>query len=101
MTICYTGDYNPNYPRHRVIIRGLRENGVTVIERPLPRNGYLRLFSILRTKADMFFFGYSDSRFVWLARLLTTKPIIWDAFYSIYDNWVFDRKLVEPRSVDR
>ncbi len=99
MTICYTGDYNPNYPRHRVIIRGLRENGIEVIERPIPRKGYLQLFSVMRTRADIFFFGYSDSRFVWLARLLTTKPIIWDAFYSLYDNWVFDRKLVGPRSV--
>ena len=100
MTICYTGDYSPEYPRHRVLIRGLRENGVDVIERPVTTRR--ELISTIRKHnalVDYFFMGYSDSRIVWLARLVTRKPIIWDAFYSKYDNWVFDRKLASPRSV--
>jgi len=32
MTICYFGDYNSNYSRNRVIIKGLKENGVNVLE---------------------------------------------------------------------
>src|SRR3989338_2228888 len=104
MTICYTGDYNPSYPRHRVIIRGLRESGVTVIEAPLPRKGFSKYIRLVRAmmrnrRADVFFFGYSDSRIVWLARIFTGKPILWDAFYSLYDNWVFDRKLARPGSL--
>jgi len=32
-------------------------------------------------------------------RVLTLKPIVWDAFYSLYDNWVFDRKLAQKGSL--
>ncbi len=100
MTICYTGDYNPDYPRHRVLISGLRGNGVEVLECPIktPRE-LIRTIRTHNKKVDYFFMGYSDSRMVWLAKLFARKPILWDAFYSLYDNWVFDRKLVAPRSL--
>ncbi len=100
MIICYIGDYNPLYPRHRVIIRGLRENGVEVIECPIKT--LRELIDVIRKhnkQADYFFIGYSDSRMFWMARLFAKKPILWDAFYSLYDNWVFDRKLVRPGSI--
>lgn len=32
MTVCYFGTYESNYPRNRIIIDGLRKNGVEVIE---------------------------------------------------------------------
>ncbi len=100
MTICYTGDYNPNYPRHRVIIRGLREQGVEIIERPVKTLGELiHAIRAHNSSVDYFFLGYSDSRWVWLVKMFARKPIIWDAFYSLYDNWVFDRKLARPGSL--
>src|SRR3989344_1106432 len=100
MIICYTGDYNPSYPRHRVLIRGLLENGVEVLECPTTTHRALvRTIMEYNSKVDYFFLGYSDSRIVWLARLVAKKPIVWDAFYSLYDNWVFDRKLAGPGSL--
>ena len=87
MTICYFGNFNPDYARNKVIIKGLEENGVKVV------------YS-LRVPHDLVIVGYSDSRWVVpLARLLSRKKIVWDAFYSLYDSWVFDRKLVSPRSL--
>ncbi len=87
MTILYFGDFNPDYARNRVIIRGLEQNGARVI------------YSI-RSAHDFVIVGYSDSRWTMpLAWLLCRKPIVWDAFYSLYDSWVFDRKLVSPSSV--
>ena len=34
MRVCYFGTYStgPGYPRNRVIIKGLRENGIEVVE---------------------------------------------------------------------
>ena len=87
MTICYFGNFNPDYPRNRIIIKGLEQNGVRVV------------YS-LRVPHDLVIVGYSDARWpVIVAKLLSRKPIVWDAFYSLYDAWVFDRKLVSPRSL--
>jgi len=104
--ICYFGDYDPEYARNRVIIKGLKENGVEVIEcndRARGVKKYLNLFKKFKSIKGKFNFvivGYSDSRFpLILAKLLTRKPVIWDAFYSIYDSYVFDRKLVKPKSL--
>ena len=32
MKVCHFGISNPDYPRNRIIVRGLRENGVGVVE---------------------------------------------------------------------
>jgi glycosyltransferase involved in cell wall biosynthesis len=36
MRVCYFGTYDKNYPRNRIIIQGLRANGVEVDERHIP-----------------------------------------------------------------
>ncbi len=106
MKICYFGDFNPEYPRNRVIIKGLRENGVDVLicqDKTCGLRKFLNLVRVhkkIKRDYNFLFVGYSDSRFmVPLAKLICRKPIIWDAFYSLYDSWVFDRKLVAPQSL--
>ncbi|MBI3571978.1 hypothetical protein HY091_00365 [Candidatus Kaiserbacteria bacterium] len=103
MTILYFGDYDPEYARNRVIISGLRQNGATVLECRTASRGFsgirelARLHRKFRGKYDLLLVGYSDSRFmVPVARFLTARPVVWDAFYSLYDSWVYDRKLVSP-----
>lgn len=105
MKICYFGDFNPEYARNRVILKGLKENGVEVLichTTAKGLNGLIDLFKKhrhLKNKYDILIVGYSDSRtMVPLARLISNKKIVWDAFYSIYDSWVFDRKLVKSGS---
>jgi len=105
MTICYFGDYNSNYSRNRVIIKGLKENGVNVLECNVGEKGIKKIFNLIKkhkeitNKYDLMIVGYSDSRFlVPLAKILTNKPVVWDAFYSLYDSWIFDRKIVSPKS---
>lgn len=104
MTVAYLGDYDPTYSRHRLLLRSLRELGVTVVETQLPAHGWAKHLALVRAVRSYrrrgisaILFAYSNSRLVWLARLFTRLPIIWDAFYSLYDNWVFDRKLAAPR----
>ena len=107
-TIGYFGlrDFDPAYARNRVIISGLRQNGATVIlcrtaERGLPAIWRLiKEFNANKHKFDAVIIGYSDSRLpVIIIKSLFRKLVIWDAFYSIYDAYVYDRGLVKPRSL--
>lgn len=104
MKVCYFGDYVPTYPRHIVLQRGLRQAGAEVVEVQLKNTGFRKYFEIVRRlneipkDADLILVAYSNSRFVWFLRLLTKKRIVWNAFYSIYNNWVFDRKRVKQGS---
>ena len=89
-TVLYYGDFDPNYSRNRVIMLGLERNGIRIVRS-------------WRESHDAVIVGYSDSRWTvpvaWLHNLFSGKPLIWDAFYSLYDSWVFDRKLVSPHGL--
>jgi hypothetical protein len=61
MTILYFGNYNPNYSRNRVLIRGLRENGVKVVECNVKRSGFLSLFFLLLNVFGKIFDSKADS----------------------------------------
>ncbi|MGD0976850.1 MAG: glycosyltransferase [Minisyncoccia bacterium] len=106
MKICYFGDFDPEYARNRVIIRGLKENGADVLFCHTTLTGLKGLWDLFKKhrslgdKYDILIVGYSDSRFIApLAWLISDKKIIWDAFYSLYDSWVYDRKIVAPGSL--
>ncbi|HPL95307.1 MAG TPA: glycosyltransferase [bacterium] len=107
MTICYFGDYHPNYPRHKILINGLRLNGVEVIEKRTEKRGLAKYVDLIKMilainydkNIALVLVAYSDSRFVWLLKIFAKKPLIWNAFYSIYDNWIYDRKLASPLSL--
>lgn len=102
MKICYFGDYDPEYSRTRVLIKGLRENGIEIKEcndRSRGIKRYLVLIGKIKTLLpfDVLLVGYSNSRLMVLwARILWRGPLLWDALYSLYDSWVFDRKRVMP-----
>lgn len=105
MTICFFGTYDPNYARNRIVRRGLESQGVTIVECHVEqgRGAWRQLVKKLRQQNgqfDMLLVPYTgETRWlVPLARLLSRKPIIWDAFYSAYDAWVYDRQLVSPWS---
>jgi len=104
-SICYFGNFDPEYARNRVIIKGLRENGVQVhLCRTQEKNIYRKYKDLKKQlqgipEYDILVVGYSDSRsLVPIAKILSSKKVIWDAFYSIYDAWVWDRKLIKPLS---
>ena len=97
MRILYFGSYDPNYARNWVLINGLRQNGVDVLE--LKRNpGRLALpklfFDYLKFKQnyDVMIVGFPGQEVMFLARLLTwRKPIVFDAFTSHYGGYILDR----------
>lgn len=104
MKILYFGAYDPGYPRNRTLINGLRYAGATVVEcNDRSRFGlkYLKLilkFWRLRKSFDVMVVGFPGQESVILARLLSSAPIIFDAFTSHYGGHVLDRKTHGPNS---
>ncbi len=97
MTICYFGIYNPDYSRNRIYISGLRANGIEVIECSDRSRGLMKYFKLIAKhrlvngKYDAMIVGYPGYTVVWLARLLTGKPIIYDALCTHYEAQVLSR----------
>jgi len=126
MKVCYFGTYDVEQSRNNVIIQGLRQNGVEVVECHvrLWRNtadkirsvkgglfnpgllgralsSYLRLFKRYTEIGDydVMVVGYAGHFDIFLARLLTIfsrKPLVFDALLSLTETIIEDRGLV-PR----
>ncbi|HNT74098.1 MAG TPA: glycosyltransferase [Anaerolineae bacterium] len=114
LRVCYFGTYRAEYSRNRIMIEGLRRNGVEVIEchetlwqgiddRVKVAGGgwkhFAFLIRVLKTYArllwqyrqvgayDVLVVGYPGQLDVFLARVLAwlrRKPLVWDVFMSIY-----------------
>ena len=97
MRVCYFGIYNPNYSRNKILISGLRVNGIDVIECRTDKRGILKYLDLIkkhwkiRDDYDVLAVGYPGFQSVILARFLTRKSIVFDAFLSMYDSMVLDR----------
>lgn len=106
MKLIYFGDYNPDYTRTRILLKGLRSAGAEVVEINERGAGvavYFRLwkrFVSYRGDYDALIIGYGDRRGLPIfARCIGAKNIVWEALFSKYDNWVHDRKLATPHSL--
>lgn len=97
MKILYFGTYDPAYPRNKVLIKGLRKNGVEVVEindRSRSFLKYLKLFFRYwksRGRPDAMVVGFPGQESMFLAKLLTNKPLIFDTFTSHYGGHILDR----------
>lgn len=105
MKILYFGFYNSGYSRNRNLIQGLISNGVEVIECNVPKGSW-RSFPILFWKYlrmdknfDALVVGFPGQEAMLLARFLTRKPIIFDAFTSHFGGYILDRKRYSPKSL--
>ncbi len=102
MIVCYFGIYNKDYARNRVIITGLRKNGVKVIEYSSRKPSLVKYFDLIgqylgkRKKFDLMVVGFPGQVVMILAKLICRKKIVFDAFVSLYDTYVFDRKTASP-----
>lgn len=103
MVICYFGIYKPSYSRNKILLSGLKGNGVEILECRTDKNGALKYFDLIkkhwqiRNDYDVMFVAYPGFQSVILAKFLTSKPIIFDAFVSMYDSMVSDRKKVSKK----
>lgn len=104
LTVCYFGTYAPEYNRNKVLISGLRENGVDVIECHTNSKSFFKYVDLVKKhwkvkkRYDVMIVGFQGLQAIILAKFLTRKTIIFDSFLSIYDSMVMDRKSVKAGS---
>ena len=129
MRVCMFGTYEAAYDRNQVLMRGMREAGVEVIECHVPlwetmryktsafkgpaqyvviaaklALAYLQLCFryVLAPPHDIVLVGYLGHFDVFPARLLSwlrRKPLVFDAFVSLYDTSVEDREVFRRGSL--
>lgn len=101
MAVCYFGIYKSAYTRNRIMIQGLRENGVEVLEcntRETVFGKYVYLarnYWKIRKRCDVIIVGFPGHTIMplaWLLAKLSGKKIIFDVFVSLYDSIILDRK---------
>ena len=102
--VLYVSSYIPNYVRTETLLNIFKRNKIKVV---VIRGGAraLRYFSaffrtIIRLKdCDMLFLAFRAQEMLPFFRIITRKPIIFDAFVSLYDTLCFDRKVCAPDSI--
>ena len=110
MRVCYFGPYDLEYSRNRVVIKGLRKNGVEVLEYNSTSNirllDYIKLlknhgkldFDVVMLGARGAYYGQP---LVPIMKKLTNKPIVFDAILTLYETQVVDRKYVNSKSISQ
>lgn len=97
LRVCYFGIYNPEFSRNKVYIRGLRENGVSVVECNDKSPGLLKYWKLfrkhwdMRNKYDILVVGYPGHIITPFAKLISRKPVILDALCSLYESLILSR----------
>ncbi len=106
LRICYFGHYDPSYSRNRVILKALKRAGANVVEVHSHFRGIRRwwtlLLSGLAAQFDVLFVGFpghTDVPLGWIIASLKGRPLVFDAFLSLYDTAVFDRQTVRSNSL--
>ncbi len=108
MKICFFGIYDPSYSRNNILLSGFAKAGIDVIEcRADWRDPwrYIKLWSslrLLRNQYDCIYAAYPSPVPTIIARLISRKPVISDAFYSMFDAVVIDRQEIafwHPRAI--
>jgi glycosyltransferase involved in cell wall biosynthesis len=127
MRVVFWGTYDTGKPRVRILIRGLKENGVEVIEchkevwsgiedKSQIKGPFSKVLLLLKwllaypvliwrylrlPRHDVVIVGYLgqlDVLVLWPFARLRGIPIVWDAFLSLYNTVVEDRRMVGQRN---
>ncbi len=106
--VCFFGIYDPGYSRNRVLRHAFEKNGFVVVEcrvDPKRESGVKKYYALVKEfrkineeKFEHVIVCFPGHSVVWLARILFGKRIIFDAFLSLYDSNVLDRKLYSSSS---
>lgn len=105
ITVCYFGIFDPEYSRNRIFIKGLKKQGVEVLLCVSAQQGIWKYVDLIRKhwairrRYDVMVIGYPGQQSAIVARLVTGKPIIFDALVSLYDSMVDDRAVLNKKSL--
>lgn len=102
--VLYVSTYIPNYVRTETVLNILQRNKISV-KPVLVCNRRFRCFlTFFRTifslrECNVIFLAFRSHEILPIFRLITRKPIIFDAFVSVYDTLCFDRKIFKQDSI--
>ena len=106
MKICFICGREPEYARNRIILNGLKMNGVEVVEcTSSSKSALKRFFSVMlrlpfkKRGCDAVFVGFFGQPLMPFVKLLTRKKIVFDAFLSANATQVFDKQVVKKDSL--
>jgi len=104
LRILYISTYRPAYTRTETLLELMEkcQINVTKILAGGSRSRYIKaVYNLIKCQkhCDLVFVAFRGHEILPLIKLLTRKPIIFDAFLSVYDTLCFDRKVFEPQSV--
>jgi glycosyltransferase involved in cell wall biosynthesis len=107
LKILFISGRESTYTRNSVILKGLKEIGVEIIEcTDTSKSYFFRYPKVLlkfifknQNRFDVIFIGFLGQPLVPIIKKLSNKPIIFDAFLSTYDTMCFDRKKLKPESI--
>lgn len=104
--IIFTCGREPEYPRNSLIRHALGKYFELTEVTDHSRWVFFRYFRLIiklfiatRSEHDLVFIGFHGYVLALITKLLTRKPIILDAFTSVYDTFCFDRKTFPPDSI--
>ena len=95
--ICYFGVYDPDRTRNKVYISGLRQNGAEIIECSDKSRGLIKYYKLfikhwkIRNKYDVMIVGYAGHPIVPLAKLISKKPVVFNAMISLSEVNIVSR----------
>jgi len=105
LKVCYWPGRESSYSRTRVILRGLKQAGIEVYDCSSEGStfsrflkGFLKFLSV-KKKSDLILVGFFGHFLVPVVRLFTKKKIILDAFVSVYQTMVFDRRVFKSKGI--
>lgn len=107
MKILFISGRESAYTRNAVILKGLKNNGIEIIECTDGSKSYLsrylkNMLKFLRNSNknfDLIFVGFFGQPLVPIIKIFSNKPILFDAFLSAYDTMCFDRKKFSSKSM--
>lgn len=97
MKICWFGIYKPDFSRNRIYIKGLKKLGVQIMECRDDSAGFLKYLKLfwkhwqLKDDYDFLVVGYPGHPTVWLAKLISNRPVIFDALCTMEEGVVISR----------
>lgn len=97
MKVLYFGIFDPNFSRNKIYGDGLRQNGVEVIVCTDTSRGLLKYWRLflkhwkLRNHYDVMIVGFPGYIIVPFAKLISRKPVIFDALCSFYETQIISR----------
>ena len=106
MRICFFGGYDRDHPRNRVILSGLQRCGAQVHLchschplKPVRALSLIGQYWRMRNQIDLILVGSSGHAYVplaWVLSRLSRKPLVFDAFVSVFESWQEDSRKAQP-----